>query len=474
MGISNKDIIEEEEKEKKYKADRQMRNRHEKFRAKRKEKLNIEIKENEFMIKSININNKFRIDHANEMCQYADTCKTFAKTFLITETAIYESIEKYNTFGNIQVCNNINEHKILANNDEYLKNKIKVYLIDNSNREQIICNKKIKYNESELNISNEISIFIELEKKKKKIDDDNIVENGIPVDDLKIRKRRMLENAANNAEKVTLIIEDIKKESITKKIFEEKNIPIYYYFCINCYQCYNSKETEEINEHLEHFVIKVNDFIEVNKEIDYNERLNILYKILIKEQNKIIKNGNNNLINYYRQLLLNLYEIIINNDSSEELNTSIIAIYEDYLKEDELGTFTNDIKDYFLFFSQKICELANLKVKEISVNEDDTGEGAGLVEDNTSDFKEFDDLDDLNEFDSENNGENINNNNNNNSFEKCNSDEDKKKYFFKLGFKLSNKNKNNISINELYSKAKEESIEPNDYENFLIKEFNMK
>ena len=96
------------------------------------------------------------------------------------------------------------------------------------------------------------------------------------------------------------------------------------------------------------------------------------------------------------------------------------------------------------------------------------------MEDNTSDFKEFDDLDDLNEFDSENNGENINNNNGNNSFEKCNSDEDKKKYFFKLGFKLSNKNKNNISINELYSKAKEESIEPNDYENFLIKEFNMK
>ena len=229
MGISNKDIIEEEEKEKRYRADRQMRNRHEKFRAKRKEKLNIEIKENEFMIKSININNKFRIDHANEMCQYADTCKTFAKTFLITETAIYDSIEKYNTFGNIQVCQNINEHNIFANNDEYLKNKIKVYLIDNSNREQIICNKKIKYNESELIISNEICIFIELEKKKKKIDDDNIVENGIPVDDLKIRKRRMLENAANNAEKVTLIIEDIKKESITKKIFEEKNIPIHYY-----------------------------------------------------------------------------------------------------------------------------------------------------------------------------------------------------------------------------------------------------
>lgn len=447
-----------------------MRDKHEKFRSKRKEKFNIEIRADEFMIKPSDINNRFIIDHANEICQYSDTCKMFKKTFMITITTDLESIEKYNTFSNIEACPKNYEYTIFANKEEYLKEKIKTYLMDNSYREQIICNKKMKYDESELNINNEIDIFIEKYKKRKKIDDDNIVENGIPVDDLKIRKSRTLGNVFDNAEKVKLIIEDIKKESIVKKIFEEKNIPFYYYFCVNCYQCINSKVTEEINEHTEHFIIKINDFIEVNKEIDYNERLDILYKILIKEQNKILKNGNNNLTRYYRQLLYNLYEIIINNDSSEELNKSIITIYEDYIQEDELGTFSNDIKDYFLFFCQTICELTYLKVMEVCMNEDEFKD----IEDNTSDLKEFDDLDDLNELDLDNNEESRNNNNDNNSFEKL-SEEDKKKYFFKLGFKFNNKYKNgkNISINDLYIKAKEESISPNDYENFLIKEFNI-
>ena len=96
------------------------------------------------------------------------------------------------------------------------------------------------------------------------------------------------------------------------------------------------------------------------------------------------------------------------------------------------------------------------------------------IEDNISDLKEFDDLDDLNELDLDNNEESRNNNNDNNGFEKL-SEEDKKKYFFKLGFKLNNKYNivKNISINDLYIKAKEESISPNDYENFLIKEFNI-
>ena len=54
-----------------------------------------------------------------------------------------------------------------------------------------------------------------------------------------------------------------------------------------------------------------------------------------------------------------------------------------------------------------------------------------------------------------------------------NTDEDKKKYFFKIGLKLKNKSDKYISLGELYSKAKEEYIEPNNYENFIIKELNI-
>ena len=54
-----------------------------------------------------------------------------------------------------------------------------------------------------------------------------------------------------------------------------------------------------------------------------------------------------------------------------------------------------------------------------------------------------------------------------------NTDEDKRKYFFKIGLKLKNKSDKYISLGELYSKAKEEYIEPNNYENFIIKELNI-
>ena len=442
MGISNKDIIEEEEMEKRLRADRQMRDRHQNFRSKRKERLKREVKEEEFMIEPIDYLSKLKIEHPNEITQYSQT-KKFKNSHLITETAIFENIQKFQSYPNniLQECNKMNEYNVIPNINEYIINKGKSYLIDNSNREQIIQNKKMKYNELELINSNEINIHLEIYKKR--VYEDDQVENGIPINDLKIDKKRRFENLSDS-EKVKVIIEEIKKESIIEKIIKEKNVPMNYYFCINCFQCFSR---DEINNHDRHFFIDINDFKDSEDDIDYNEGLNKLYKILIKEQNKILKSWNNNLI----KLLFNLYEIIINNNSYEDLNTSIINIYEEYIEENELGTFFDYYKDYFLLFYQQICKLAFLKVQEMCLNE--------LGEETDNSFKDLneDDLD----FD-----DNLKNDMND-------TDEDKKKYFFKIGLKLKNKSDKYISLNELYSKAKEEYIEPNNYENFIIKELNI-
>ena len=52
-------------------------------------------------------------------------------------------------------------------------------------------------------------------------------------------------------------------------------------------------------------------------------------------------------------------------------------------------------------------------------------------------------------------------------------EEDKKKYFLKLGLELKYKYMKNESITDLYYKAKEENIDPFNYEDFIIKNLNI-
>ena len=161
MGISNKDIIEEEEMEKRVRAEKQMRDRHQNFRSKRKERLKKEVKVEEFIIKPIDYLSKLNIEHPNEICQYSEA-KKFKNSNLITETSISENVQKFQSYSDniLQECYKMNEYNIIPNINEYIINKGKTYIIDNSNREQIIQNKKMKYNELELINSNEINIYL--------------------------------------------------------------------------------------------------------------------------------------------------------------------------------------------------------------------------------------------------------------------------------------------------------------------------
>ena len=409
----------------------------------KKEKFKKENADNFSIISHLNENN-FQIEKAGELYQYGQT-KIFKK-FLITETIIYDlNIIKQNAYSNLESCSEISELNYISDKNELMKNKIKSYVIESFNNEEneIIANNKIKYNDSEIKIClNEININLE-KNKKRKID---ILTNGIPIDELKLNKKIKFKNISN-LEKVKQIINNIKKGNILNKILKDKNIPKDYYLCTNCYECYNNNVS---NNHNEHFNLNINDFKDIEDELDYDEKLQNLYNILKKGQNKILKNSNNNIIKYFKQLLFTLYEIIINDNSCEELYVSIININDNYYKEKKIGTFSDNYNYLFLFFCQIISMLAYLKAQDISINENKSVDETGWS------------LDELS-------NENVLNKN---DFDKY-SDEDKKKYFFDLGFSFKSKNNKNISIIDLYNKAKEQNITINDYKNFFNKEFNI-
>lgn len=386
------------------------------------------------------IHTNFHVEHVNELVNYGQT-KIFKK-FLITETVVSDlAMTKNKKYLNLKNCSEINGLNYICDKNEIMKNKIKSYIIEYFNEDEngFIANNKKKYSDSEIKISlNEIEINIEKNKKRKIY---KTSENGIPISELRLGRK--ISNISNIG-KAKHLINYIQKENIIDQLIKEGNIPTNYYFCINCYECYSSND---INNHKSHFNLKIDYFKDIEDELDYNEKLQNFYEILRKEQNKIFKKASINLINYYKQLLLSLYEIIINENSYEELYSSIINIIENYYKEKKLKTFSDELELLFFIFCQKIAVLAYLKAKEISINESD----------NASDLS----LDEFSE-------ENILNKNNLNEL----NDEDKKKYFFELGFSLKNKNDKNISINDLYNKAKEENISCNDYKIFFDKEFN--
>ena len=210
----------------------------------------------------------------------------------------------------------------------------------------------------------EASNIISIAYNKFKVKKENLVENGLSLDDLRIIKKRK-NKKLSNIEKVKKIIEKIDNENIMKKIIKEKNVPLQFMFCVNCYECFN---INEINNHKGHFSFKIDDF-KNEDEFDYNERLNTLYNNLKKIQKKIIINRNKKLLEYYGKLLLNLYDIINNNYSFEDLILSIININDNYINEYKLGTFQGVFGDLFLLFCQKILKTTFLKSNELNFNE---------------------------------------------------------------------------------------------------------
>lgn len=326
---------------------------------------------NEKLKKEVNVNNdsiikqknkSLVIDHQNQFSHFSINAKKFNDSKLCQEGNLNIEKEVNNNYKLLLISFKTNEYNFNPNKIEFIIEKSKSYSIENYNKEQIIPIKKIKYNETELT---ECSSLINIIYEKIKIRKENTNENGLSLDELRIMKKRK-KKKISNVEKLKKIMERIENQSIINKIIKQKNIPLKYIFCINCYECF---DPNEIDKHNDHFLFKVIDFKDDEDELDYNERLNLLYENLKKIQKKILKNRDKKLMKYYGALLFSLYDIINNNNSYDELIISIININENYIKEFELGTSQGIFKDLFLLFCQKISKLAYFKYKELSFSE---------------------------------------------------------------------------------------------------------
>ena len=394
----------------------------------------------------------------------------------------------------LKTSNEINNLNILPNIKEYMNEKIKTYKINNLKDDNItfLNNKKIKYDpETELIItSNNINIFLEKEENKLLSKGENYTENGIPINELIEFKIKtflggLSEEDKNNYKKVEQIINNM----VNNKNSEIENNFFKTNFCIDCSQNYDKDNKEECLLHNEHNYINIDkDFFndideELNKninELDYNEILNKIYTNLKEEQNRALKYGKDILINFYADLLFHLYEIILNNNSIEDLNESIININELYKtdiqsqEEDVINTF---FKTYFLIYVQRITKWSYYKLKKI---EKLKAELIDINNINNINIEETDIVFDKSDTEVQYNYKNnnidknfekdiININNNKKQFE----NEDNIKYFLRLGLDLKFKYGKTESINDLYNKAKENDIEPEYYEAFIKKELNI-
>lgn len=412
------------------------------------------------------------------------------------------SIKNSNTYyKNLENCNKTNEYNFIPNKKDYLSKKSKNYEIKKFDNGEIPGIKKLKYNnETELiKSSNIANITCEKTKRNSISRSENFVQNGIPIKELRIKKIRNMYirlsiKDKNNYKKVEKIIGDINNKDTkdnNKNLFLKKKKS----FCIDCSESFS---IEVIGNHQNHCILNSpyfnnvdNDNIDIDGElsindIDYNANLNKIYEILKEDQNKILKNGNKELIDFYGNLLYSLYEIIINNNSIEDLNSSIIDINNDYKKENESENICQFFKDYFSFYVHRIIKLTYFKekkIEELLVDlEEENADSEIKIIDLNDDDSQLNSLEKMIKYNNNSTGKieelkspkiNENSDNMNKDFEQY-SEEEKMKYFLKLGLALKLKyGKNDDCITELYFKAKQQNIEPNFYEDFLSKELDV-
>lgn len=413
-------------------------------------------------------------------------------------------IKRSNTYyKNLENCNKTNEYNFVANKKDYISKKSKNYEIKKFDNEEIPGIKKLKYdNETELiKSSNIANITCGRTKRNSIFPSENFVQNGIPIDELRRRKiknmlLRLSEEDQNNYKEVEEIIGDINNKENRENNNKDNNKNIILKkdenFCIDCNESF---DPEVMGDHQNHCILNspyfnnggnsdmdIDDELNIN-DIDYNANLNKIYEILKKDQNKILKNRNNDLIDFYGNLLYSLYEIIINNNSIEDLNSSIITINNDYKKENESEDICQFFKNYCSFYVHRIIKLTYFKEKKIEQLLADLEEENADVEIKIIDLKEnqLNSLENMIKYNnnSTNKLEDIKSPKINENFDNIKdieqySEEEKMKYFLKLGLALKLKyGKNDDCITELYFKAKEQNIEPSYYEEFLSKELNV-
>lgn len=425
------------------------------------------------------------------------------------------------------------------------KHKFKELITDSNEQTTFVSNKKYE-NLEILNKVNNFYIPPSMTKFNQRINNEQLTINNnivtIDINDNNINNNDLINNflkeKKNNINYEKNIISSLEEMIVLHYEIGDCIIPFDPCFldvlCTNCYECV---KYEDMDSHSEKCVIKIKEFQDNKYEDDYNTQLYKLYQSLKNKENSIKKSNNPDLISFFNNLLAQTYSVVINNNSIEELNTSVSNILSSFKDYDQKHTFTQNYKVYFSITYQRISQLIYKKLNAMQYtleeNDDDYDEDdfdfekqpeniehinymknqlsdlqtktqkandqliewkkqAKILENNlkkpnnkiqqkindiNSDINSRSDNNDVMSLltaqisdlpDYNNHGVDIN-------FDDFN-DEDKKKYFINLAleykFKFPEKYNTENALADMYEKAKYLNINPNNYNEFILNEFN--
>ena len=482
-------------------------------------------------------------------------------------TPLFKNKSKKIKYKNIDLtqCKKINNFSLICNRDDkyQIDKKVSIGNIEGINNNNLFSPIQTKLSENNLTMNDFDlnNINLNNSNKFKSKQNKNYFEN-LPTfqNDNNIFPNKSINiNNNNNNTTTTNTNNNNYKENIIKALdsiaikryeIDDSRIPLDPSFLdILCINCYESIKYKDMDKHSEICVIHKDEYKDNAYDDDYNTRIFKLHESLKNKKKEIILKNNKNLSNFYENLSKLVYDILINNNSIDELKNNINDINDIINNQLDQIDLSENYKFYFLLFCERLSQLVKMKLEDMEKiimnnnNKNNNKEKDSFddeFEENEEDFKDDEhikymkqqltNLDnktkekemELNQWKKEakileNNlrrNNSINNRNNRNDISEINSEinsknensdvlttftgqmsefdfdinpganedfdneEDRKKYFLSVGlnlkFKYSEQINENLSIADLYEKSKELKIKPQNFQDFLIKELNIK
>jgi hypothetical protein len=134
--------------------------------------------------------------------------------------------------------------------------------------------------------------------------------------------------------------------------------------CINCYECV---KYTEVDLHSDYCIMQPEEnYYELynkQQDDDYNAKLYKLHESLKKKNEEIVKTKEKEIIEVYEELLRLTYEILINNNSIEELDKSITRLNEIINNSNRLCK--SNYKFSLLVYGKRISQLTFTKLQDM-------------------------------------------------------------------------------------------------------------
>jgi len=264
-------------------------------------------------------------------------------------------------------------YKKLSTEKNSISSSCQLELNTNLNKKNIVLIK----NNSESTADNLISLVnhnIENECNKEWMnisDNQNLSENNKKVKSIPVNFMMMNENELNkiNSDKYHKnIINSLDSISIIQYKLDSKFTFDPRFFDVLCTNCYECVRYEEIDLHSDKCVLQPDenfeDFYDAQEsDEDYNSKIFKLHESLKNRHDEIYSTSNQNLIRVYENFVKLTYEILLNNNSIEELDKSITNLND--LLNNKLCKINSKYNFTLVVLGQRISQLVLTKLEDM-------------------------------------------------------------------------------------------------------------